>query len=217
LLIRSRRFDPAGRDGPCFGYSLVGLKRLDDVQASVEVVLRENVPGDLIETGVWRGGTVILMKGVLHRRGVVDRMVWAADSFEGLPSPTHEVDRQDASCDLSEFDYLKVSAEQVRENVARFGLLDDNVKFLKGWLADTLPTAPIDQPAGLRLDGDMYESIPDALGPLYPKLGPGGFVIVDDYHGWPGCRRAVDEYRSACGITAPLMPIDGQAVWWRKP
>ena len=221
LLVRPRPFDLAARevggDWPCFGYTMVGLKRLENVRVCVEAVLRDGIPGDLIETGVWRGGTVILMKAVVERRGGRGRVIWAADSFEGLPPPRHPVDQANPSYDLSEFDYLKVPVEQVQENFARFGLLDENVRFLKGWFSETLPAAPIDRLSLLRLDGDMYESTRDALEPLYPKLSPGGFVIVDDYASWPGCRRAVDEYRAARAITAPLVKIDDAAVWWRKP
>jgi O-methyltransferase len=141
--------------------------------------------------------------------------VWAADSFEGLPPPAADADREQSAFDLSGVGYLKVSLEEVRAALDRFGLLDDQVRFLKGWFKDTLPTAPVGPLAILRLDGDMYESTRDALTPLYPKVSRGGFVIVDDYLSWPGCRRAIDEFRAAHGITAPLQAIDDHAVWWR--
>ena len=221
LLVRPHPFDPvaraSGADWPCFGYTMTGRKRLDNVQACVRTVIQDGIEGDLIETGVWRGGTIILMKAALAHYGVRGRIVWAADSFEGLPRADNAIDRVDASYNLSGFEYLQVSLEHVRDNVARFGLLDDDVRFLKGWFADTLPAAPIERLAVLRLDGDMYASTRDALLPLYPKVSSGGFVIVDDYHSWPGCRRAIDEYRAEHEITAPLVAVDDQAVWWRKP
>jgi O-methyltransferase len=219
LLVRQKPFDPesraVGRDWPCFGYSMVGLARMDNLHACIATVLREQIPGDLIETGVWRGGCAILMKAVLARHGVTDRTVWVADSFEGLPSPVHDIDRVHASYDLSGSDYLTVSLEDVRANFDRFGLLDDGVQFLKGWFAETLTSVSLERLAVLRLDGDMYESTRDALGPLYPKVSPGGFVIVDDYNSWPACRRAVDEYREKFAINDPLVGIDDQAVYWR--
>jgi O-methyltransferase len=110
---------------------------------------------------------------------------------------------------------LAVGVDEVRSNFARYGLLDDQVRFLEGWFADTLPSAPIERLAVLRLDGDMYASTMDALEPLYPKVSPGGFVIVDDY-ALPGCRRAVDEYRARDGIDEPIVDIDGMGVFWRR-
>jgi O-methyltransferase len=85
---------------------------------------------------------------------------------------------------------LAVSLEQVKANFDRYGLLDDQVRFLKGWFRDTLPVAPIERLAVLRLDGDMYESPMDTLVNLYPKLSEGGYVIVDDYGAIPACRQA---------------------------
>ena len=95
----------------------------------------------------------------------------------------------DAGHDMSGVSTLMVGADQVRANFDRYGLLDDQVRFLEGWFADTLPMAPIEQLAILRLDGDLYESTMDALVPLYEKVSPGGFVIVDDYGAWEPCRR----------------------------
>ena len=104
-----------------------------------------------------------------------------------------------------------MSVDHVRRNFQRYGLLDDQVKFLVGWFRDTLPTAPLEQIAVLRLDGDLYESTMDALAPLYPKVSTCGYVIVDDYN-LPMCKQAVDDYRRANGITEQLVPIDDAAV-----
>jgi len=104
----------------------------------------------------------------------------------------------------------------VRANFARYDLLDDQVRFPPGWFRDTLPTAPIDQLAVLRLDGDLYESTMDALSNLYLKLSVGGYVIIDDYQ-IPGCQQAVHEFRAANGIEDdPLEPIDKWSVYWRR-
>ena len=98
-----------------------------------------------------------------------------------------------------------------------YGLLDDQVVFLRGWFKDTLPAAPISALSVLRLDGDMYASTMDALSALYPKLAPGGFCIVDDYGAIEACRQAVTDYRNAHGIAAEMVPVDWTAVYWRKP
>ena len=103
---------------------------------------------------------------------------------------------------------LEVSRADVEDNFRRFGLLDERVVFLEGWFKDTLPDAPIDRLAVLRLDGDMYESTIEALDALYHKVSYGGFVIVDDYF-LPACAKAVDDFRGRYGITSPILPIDG--------
>jgi len=203
-----------GTDWPSICYSMAGLKRLDNLQACIERALQDGVPGDFIETGVWRGGACIFMRAVLEVHQVRDRSVWLADSFEGLPAPSVDADKH--YVDLSENPYLAVSLEDVKSNFGRFGLLNEQVKFLKGWFKDTLGTAPIKQLAILRLDGDMYESTMDALNALYQKVSNGGFVIVDDYHSWQTCKRAVDEFRAQKGIHDPIEEIDGMAIFWRK-
>jgi hypothetical protein len=202
-----------GKDWPSFAYSMIGLRRLDNLQNSIETVLEQGVPGDLIETGVWRGGACILMRAVLKVHDIHDRSVYLADSFQGLPAPTLEADR---GYDLSENGYLAVSLEQVQAGFERFGLMDGQVKFLKGWFKDTLPTAPIDRLAVLRIDGDLYESTMDVLNSLYAKVTIGGFVIVDDYHTWPPCKLAVDEFRDRLSIQDPIQAIDDSGVFWRK-
>ncbi|NDH95935.1 MAG: macrocin O-methyltransferase [Actinobacteria bacterium] len=196
--------------------TMVGRRRLANVRSAVETVLEDGVPGDLIETGVWRGGVTILMRGILEAWGDTERQVWVADSFEGLPAPNVEEYPDDAGHDMSGVSTLMVGAEQVRANFERYGLLDDQVSFLEGWFADTLPTAPINQLAVLRLDGDLYESTMDALVPLYDKVSPGGFVIVDDYGAWEPCRKAVDEFRHRHDITDPIIEVDWTGVYWRK-
>jgi O-methyltransferase len=205
-----------GNDWPPAAETMVGRRRLADVRHCVDSVLADGVPGDFIETGVWRGGVTILMRGMLEAWNDIDRRVWVADSFQGLPSPDAEAFPQDVGHDLSGVATLAVSADQVRANFDRYGLLDDRVGFLEGWFRDTLATAPIDQLAILRLDGDMYESTIDALDALYPKLSVGGYVIVDDYGAWEPCRQACDDYRSRHGITDEIVAIDWTGVHWRR-
>jgi O-methyltransferase len=203
-----------GRDWPSQALTMIGCLRLHHLREICETVLRENVPGDLIETGVWRGGACILMRGVLAAHGVTDRKVWVADSFCGLPppDPKNVPDEGDLHHTKRE---LAVGIDEVRRNFERVGLLDSQVEFLKGWFEDTLPVAPIEKLAILRLDGDMYGSTMVALRSLYSKLSPGGFCIVDDY-ALPGCRTAVTEFRESEGITTPLINIDGMGSYWRR-
>jgi hypothetical protein len=205
-----------GRDWPASAETMIGMKRLDNLQTCIERVLQDEIPGDLIETGVWRGGATIFMRGVLAAHGVRDRLVFVADSFEGLPPPDVSRAPADAGDIHWTFANLAVSLDEVKRNFERYGLLDDRVRFLKGWFRDTLPLAPIERLAILRLDGDMYESTMDALDALYPKLSPGGYAIVDDYGAVEGCRRAVHDYRERNGIDEPIEAIDWTGVFWRK-
>jgi hypothetical protein len=205
-----------GRDWPVLAHTMVGVTRLDNVQACVEDVIRNHVPGDLIETGVWRGGVTIFMRAILKCYGATDRTVWVADSFAGLPVPDARKYPEDRAYDLSVFASLAVSADQVRSNFAKYGLLDDQVRFLIGWFKDTLPAAPIDKIAVLRLDGDLYESTIVALENLYPKLSPGGYIIIDDFTNSPPCQQAVTDYRRIHHITEEIIPVDWSGAYWQK-
>jgi hypothetical protein len=215
-LVRREPFDPAARDGgedhPClFGFTMIGNRRLDNIKKCVEDVLEHDVPGDLIETGVWRGGSTIFMRALLKLHGVTDRVVWVADSFEGLPKPASS----DDGWDISYVDYMSASLEQVKSNFERFGLLDDQVRFLKGWFCDTMPSAPIERLAILRLDGDLYTSTMDVLRNLYHRVSPGGYVIVDDYYSWESCRQAVSDFLRDTGIEPRIQQIDKGGAFWK--
>jgi len=125
--------------------------------------------------------------------------------------------KADKGVRLDRFSFvLAVSEAEVRANFERYGLLDDRVRFLPGWFKDTLHDAPIDRIAVLRLDGDLYESTIQALDGLYPRLSPGGFCVIDDYHAMEPCRQAVTDYRAKHGVTADIEDIDGSGVLWRK-
>lgn len=211
---RTRRVE--GRDWPATALTMIGAKRALQLQRAVEFVIERGVPGDLVETGVWRGGACILMRGVLAAYGVVDRRVWVADSFRGLPEPDAARYPKDAGNRLCAFGQLAVSADAVRANFERYRLLDDQVRFLEGWFRDTLPAAPIERLAILRLDGDLYESTMDALTALYDRLSPGGIVIVDDYGALESCRAAVSDFRRERGITETIHRIDDSGVHWQR-
>lgn len=219
-IVKRRPYEAAlrehGVDWPARAETMIGLKRLDNIKMAVESVLADGVPGDLVETGVWRGGAAIFMRGILKVHDDDDRTVWACDSFEGLPAPNALKYPRDAGDVHHEFPALAVGVDQVRHNFRRYGLLDDQVQFVVGWFSDSLPKAGIEKIAVLRLDGDMYESTMDALVPLYPKLSPGGFCIIDDYH-LDNCRAAVEDYRREHRITEPVIDIgDGSGAYWRR-
>ncbi len=194
-----------GRDWPADAETMIGLRRLDNLHYCVLQVIKESVPGDFIETGVWRGGACIFLRAALKAYGDRTRRVWVADSFEGLPKPDGRYEQDKGDRHWKKSDVLGVSLEQVKANFSRYGLLDEQVQFLKGWFKDTLPTAPIERLAILRVDGDMYASTMDALTNLYRLVSVGGFVIIDDYGEIETCRQAVDDFRKSQGISTSLI------------
>ena len=205
-----------GWDWPSKSLTMVGRQRLHNFRTLIERSIAEGVAGDIIETGVWRGGASIMARAVLLAHDVTDRRVVVADSFEGLPPPAPDLYPADSTSDLHEFTELAIPLEQVQANFRRFDLLDDQVVFLKGWFRDTMPTVASERIAVLRLDGDMYESTMDALNALYDKVVPGGAVIVDDYGAVEGCRRAIADFLGARSIRVKLANIDGIGAWWVK-
>jgi hypothetical protein len=205
-----------GRDWPSRGYTMIGLRRLDNLQHCIDEVLTNAIPGDFMETGVWRGGATIFMRAILKVDNIPDRRVWVADSFAGLPKPNIEKYPADKDDTFHQYSELVVSLDEVKANFRRFDLLDEQVCFLPGWFRDTLPDAPIDRLAVLRLDGDMYESTMEALVHLYPKVSRGGFIIIDDYGAVAGCRKAVDDYRLKQAAEEEVQWIDWTGVFWRR-
>jgi O-methyltransferase len=205
-----------GLDWPAEAETMIGMKRLASLQECVETVLEEDIPGDLIECGVWRGGASIFMRAVLAAHGDTTRNVWLADSFQGVPRSDPANYQADKGIRLDHYaSILGVSQEQVKANFERYGLFDDRVRFIPGWFKDTLHDAPVEQLSVLRLDGDLYESTIQALDALYPRLSPGGFCIIDDYM-IKACEQACTDYRTKHGITAEIIDIDGSGVLWRK-
>jgi hypothetical protein len=195
---------------------MIGMKRLDSLQSCVEDVLARNVRGDVVEAGTWRGGAGIFLRAILKAYGAADRSVWIADSFEGLPSPDEEQFPADAGYYLHPHPFLAVSLDQVKLAFSRFGLLDDQVNFVKGWFKDTLPKLCDNRWSVIRIDADLYESTMDALKFLYPNLSPGGYVIIDDYGGLACCREAVQDYRALNGITEEIRQVDWTGVYWQR-
>jgi O-methyltransferase len=202
-------------------FTMVTWYGIDNLAQCLEDVIQNNIEGDFIETGVWRGGLCILAKYIFdyHKQ---NRKVFVADSFEGLPKPdvtNYPKDEGDTNYKLNDtYPFLAVSLETVQDNFRKFNLLDDNVIFLKGWFRDTLPTAPIEKLCVLRLDGDMYEATINALDNLYPKLSIGGYCIIDDFQ-HPRCIEATTDYRTKWNITEEIIYSDNpkeSPVYWKK-
>lgn len=216
--IRKLLEDTDGQDNyreRIFGFpaTMIGRARLDNLEHCIRQVVADNIPGDCMETGVWRGGATIFMRGMLDVLGNKDKKVWVADSFQGLPEPEM---KQDDGLNFFLDPCLAVPQETVEENFRRYGLLDERVKFLKGWFSDTLPTAPVEQLSVLRLDGDLYKSTIDVLVTMYDKLADGGFIIIDDFGAIEACKQAVMDFREERGITDEITTVDWTGAYWRK-
>ncbi len=192
--------------------TMIGYKRLSNIEDLIKDIVLNNIEGDVIETGVWRGGACIFMRKLLNELGS-DKMVCVADSFEGLPKPDEKYihDKGDTHYNVP---MLRVSLEEVMASFEKYGLIE-KIVFLKGWFKDTLPKLT-NKFSLIRLDGDMYESTIDALNNLYPKLVEGGYCIIDDYGVVPGCNYAVNDYRKQHNIESEIINIDGCGIYWKK-
>jgi O-methyltransferase len=230
-VIGSCPWDGSGYPGDGTGSTMIGALRLDNFRAAIEHVVVHQVPGDIIECGVWRGGACIFARGVLNALES-DRCVFVADSFQGLPRPDARYPA-DSSDEYHAVSWLRVSQQTVRDNFVKLGLLDGvdgeataatdrarGVVFLPGFFeesltAQRLTAAKLDKLAVLRLDGDMYSSTMQIFEALYDHVSVGGVIIVDDYSG-SACRQAVHDFREKRGITSEIQPIDWAGSWWIK-
>eukprot|EP00667_Euglena_gracilis_P011911 EG_transcript_12198 len=206
--------------------TMVGFRRLHNVQSLLEDAIFRGVPGDFIETGVWRGGLCLVAAALFQAYGQFpQRKVWLADSFQGIPPSTWRVDRR-FHRDSHELGILNNnSLAAVRQSFHRYGLLSDNIQWLPGYFNETLPPARSQWTsfAVIRLDGDLYQSVYESFVNLYPFLSPGGYAIIDDYWDWVGARLATETYMKEQGVAARLYPVyHGSAetlhgAWFRKP
>jgi len=205
-----------GKDWTFMGDTMTGIERLDNVYYLLSNVISKKIPGDYIETGVWRGGSIIFAKAVITAFGENEsRVIYVCDSFSGLPPGNRNLDKHDKNWDNKP--YLEVPYEVVATNFAKYGLLDSQVVFVKGLFRDTMPplSKKITKLSIIRLDGDMYESTVDVLYQFYDKLSIGGFVIVDDWFGFPA-RTACEDFFQVHGINPDIITIDKLAVYWEK-
>ncbi len=207
-----------GEDWPSTALSMIGRRRMDNLQECIENVIKDGIPGNFIECGVWRGGATIFMRAMLKAYNITNRTVYVADSFEGLPLSDAPEDSEMRPLTIFGAGVLSVNIGTVRANFYRYGLMDEQVVFIPGWFSSTLhrdkSRADIDSLAILRIDGDLYQSTMDAL-VLYPKLSLGGYCIIDDYV-LPPCAKAVHDYRSQHQIMDEIITIDNTGAFWRK-
>jgi len=204
---------------------------------AVDHVIDHGIPGALVECGVYMGGNIEVMIRALHRHGVSDRDVYLYDTFAGMPKPTErddlaldagllpnpindaaswEIHRTEADGDKGS-DWMKAGVEVVRQRLNSLGYPDKHLRFVKGMVEDTIPAVAPDRIAILRLDTDFYASTKHELQHLYPRLSPGGILIIDDYGAFPGARMATDEYAAEHGLTWFLHRVDAHVRLVVKP
>jgi hypothetical protein len=204
-------------------YSIAGIPRTQALIDAVRYCVAREVPGDFAECGVWRGGSVLAMILTLQELGVSDRDIHLYDTFEGMTEPTEhdtspveapalktweEARRRDARPWSEFFEPEVFNEEGVRDMLLSTGYPGERLHFVRGPVEETLPAHAPERLALLRLDTDWYESTRHELEHLYPRLSPGGVLIVDDYGHWEGCKRAVDEYFVSAAAPVLLSRID---------
>ncbi len=211
----------------CAEFTMTPPERMYNLWLAMRHVLDHGIPGDIVECGVWRGGSAMLAAHVLRERGDSDRRVWLYDTFEGMTAPTEKDVDPEGLIDTREIwarsqkgdhnEWCYASLEDVRRNMASTGFPDSRTVYVKGKVEETLPKQTPDRIALLRLDTDWHASTAAELGHLYPKLSPGGVLLVDDYGQWKGQREAVDEYLAQQRAPLLLARIDAAARMGVKP
>jgi O-methyltransferase len=209
-------------------YSMTSAERLWTLLNAVRYIVAEGVPGDVVECGVWRGGSMMAAAGELVRQGDTERALWLYDTYAGMTPPTD--DDVEAGTGVTAAQMLASTSvgdgnnvwcvaglADVEANMRSTGYPMDHISFVEGDVAQTLLTSAPSSIALLRLDTDWYESTKVGLGVLYPKLAVGGVCILDDYGHWEGARKAVDEYFAEHGPRPFMHPIDYSGRVFLKP
>ena len=190
----------------CKPYTMTSVERMYALYKGVEYVVKNNIPGDFVECGVWKGGSSMLIAKTLQKFGVNDRKIWMYDTYEGMSEPGEEDKDVGGAAAHEVWEKLLVenksgwcvsSLDEVKENIRTTGYALDQFNFIEGKVEFTIPNhIPNNGIALLRLDTDWYESTRHEMIHLYPLLVSRGVLIIDDYGFWRGSRQAVDEYIS---------------------
>ena len=179
-------------------YTMTSMEKCYSLYRAVQYIINGDIPGDLVECGVWRGGSAMLSALTLIELNQTHRKIYLYDTYEGMPEPTEkDIDINGIPYRLlwkKEKDILTIPLDEVRKNMLSTGYPSENIIFVKGMVEDTIPRTLPYQVALLRLDTDLYESTYHEFVHLYPKVSPLGVVIVDDYGHFQGAREATDKY-----------------------
>lgn len=197
-------------------FTMVKNNNLINLYNLVQEVNKQDLHGDIVECGVWNGGSAAVM-GVASVGGPCPRprTIWLFDSFQGLPRPSEkdgEVERRFYFNELN-----KGSIERVKQILGRLDLRLENIKIIPGWFEQTLSSAPINKIALLHIDADWYNSVKIVLDKFYDRVVPGGFIVLDDYGYWVGCNRALQDFFLVRGIkNVPIKQISRGGAYFQK-
>ncbi|MCC6597454.1 MAG: class I SAM-dependent methyltransferase [Alphaproteobacteria bacterium] len=197
-------------------FTMTSPERIYGLLGGIDYITEQAIEGDIVECGVWRGGSMLAAALRLKELGRTERTLWLYDTFEGMPAPDeHDFSkRSGAAQDKFETlqtgtedasDWCRASLEDVQNNLKTAQYPEKSIRYIKGKVEDTIPASMPDQIALLRLDTDWYASTKHELEYLFPRLVPGGVLIIDDYGHWEGCRKAVDEYFKEYPLEKPLL------------
>jgi len=202
----------------CRNFTMTSVERMHALYDGVRHVVACGVPGDLVECGVWKGGSAMLMALTLEALGDTERRLWLYDTFAGMTRP-EEVDRRarDGSDTITRWEFFDreghnewayAGLDEVRGNMRATGYPESRIVYVEGEVEQTLPMRIPERIALLRLDTDWYRSTRHELDHLFPRLQPGGVLVLDDYGSFEGARKAVDEYLAEHDIALFLHRID---------
>jgi len=194
------------------GYTAVFVPRLVALYKLSEEINQRSVPGDIVECGVYNGGSAAIMAS-LCEKSPLSRNVWLFDSFEGLPKPSDK-DGEEA---LAYEGWCHGDLSKVKEVLRKLRIPESRVHIVKGWFQDTFPSAQIRDIAILHIDADWYDSVKLCLEKFYDSVQPGGYIVLDDYGDWEGCRIATDEFLKKRALDVKLIQVDYTGFYFQKP
>jgi len=194
------------------GYTAVFIPRLAALYTLANEIDRRQIPGDIVECGVYNGGSAALMAAAC-RDSTKKRHIWLFDSFEGLPLPTDNDGEKAQTCGW----WCHGDLEKVVKILRKMRIPEYRIHITKGWFHETFPLVEIEKIALLHIDADWYDSVKLCLERFYEFVRPGGYVVIDDYGHWEGCKKATDEFLEEQGINVELVTVDYTGRYFRKP
>jgi O-methyltransferase len=194
-------------------YTAVFVPRLAALHRLSRDVQRRELRGDIVECGVYNGGSSALIASVCCTHSSARRHIWLFDSFEGLPPPTEKDGDKAKACGW----WCHGDLELVARVYEKLRIPWELVHIIKGWFHETFPQVEVGEIALLHIDADWYDSVKLCLERFYDHVSPGGYVVIDDYGHWEGCRHAVDEFLNGRGIDVPLTVVDYTGRYFQKP
>jgi O-methyltransferase len=194
------------------GYTAVFVPRLVALYKLSEEINQRSLPGDIVECGVYNGGSAAIMASHCER-SPVDRNVWLFDSFEGLPKPT---DKDGDKAPAYE-GWCHGDLSKVKKVLRKLRIPESRIHIIKGWFQDTFPSVQIRDIAILHIDADWYESVKLCLEKFYDSVQAGGYIVLDDYGDWEGCRIATDEFLKKRALDVKLIQVDYTGYYFQKP